>query len=203
LFDFFFILPGSATTITIGDVFSENEVTTSLIINDVSDVITGGVEITYDPSVVLITKAKKGNFSSFITNLEHAADGLVRIGGYNINGLNGNVKLAELTLTPQGNYGKLSNLAITVVELTDSKYNAIDAEVVDGFFYIGMNGDVLADRVIDVADSEYIARGIAGIPGYPLKFGPSEVSGDGIVDAYDCVYLARHAAGVPGYEVMH
>ena len=198
----FTILPGSATTITIGDIFSETEVTTSLMINDVTDVITGGVEVTYDPSVIVVTGAKKGDFPSFIVNLEDAAEGKVRMGGYHVEGLNGDVKLAELTMAPQGSYGEISNLAITVVELVDSEHKTIDAAVIDGFFYIGANGDVTADRIVDTADSEYIAKGIAGIAGYDLKEGASEVNGDGIVDAYDCVYLARYAAGIAGYEEL-
>jgi len=120
-----------------------------------------------------------------------------------VGGLSGDVKFAGLTIAPRGSYGEISNLSIDVESLSDSAYKTIDATVITGFFYIGMNGDVDANRVVNAADSEYIARGIAGVPGYPPKFGPSEVSGDGIVDAYDCVYLARHAAGLAGYEALH
>jgi len=199
----FFILPGSATTVTIGDIFSETEVTTPLMINDVTDLATAGVKITFDPSVILITSAKKGDLPSFIANVERAGEGWAKIGAYTTgSGLNGNVKLAEITIAPRGSYGEISDLAIGVESLSDSGYKTIDAAVLDGFFYIGMNGDVTADRTVDTADSEYIAKGIAGIAGYELKAGASEVSGDGIVDAYDCVYLARYAAEIAGYEVL-
>jgi hypothetical protein len=200
---FSLILTASATTVTIGEIFSESEVTTPLVIHDVTDLATAGVKITFDPSVILITSAKKGNLPSFIANVERAAEGWVKVGAYTTgSGLNGDVKLADLTIVPRGSYGELSDLSISVESLSDSGYKTIDATVIDGFFYIGMNGDVHADRVIDASDSEYIARGIAGDPGYPPKFGPSEVSGDGILDAYDCVYLARHAAGIAGYETL-
>jgi hypothetical protein len=194
----------SATTVTIGEFFSESKVTAPLMINDVTDLATAGVKITFDPSVVLITSAKAGALPSFIANVDRAADGWVKVGAYTTgSGLNGDVKLADLTIAPSGRYGEISELSIDVESLSDSGYKTLNATVIDGFFYIGMNGDVDANRVVNAADSEYIARGIAGVPGYPLKFGPSEVSGDGIVDAYDCVYLARHAAGVAGYEALH
>jgi hypothetical protein len=203
LFLFFHIIfaVASATTVTIGEFFSESEVTAPLMINDVTNLATAGVKITFDPSVILITSAKNGALPSFIANVERAADGWVKVGAYTTgSGLNGDVKLADLTIAPSGSYGEISELSIDVESLSDSGYKTLNATVIDGFFYIGMNGDVDANRVVNAADSEYIARGIAGVPGYPPKFGPSEVSGDGIVDAYDCVYLARHAAGLAGYE---
>ena len=199
---FLAILPVSATTVTIGDTFSETDATASIMINDVTDVATATVKVTYDPSVIVVTDADKGDFQSFIFNLEHANEGWVKVGAYQTGeGLSGDVKLAKLTITPKGSYGEFSNLDIDVEELQDSEYNPMDADVIDGFFYIGVNGDVNADRVVDSDDSLYIASGIAGIE--ELKVGASEVSGDGIVDAYDCVYLARHAAGISGYEELH
>ena len=200
---FFFVIPlGAATTVTIGDIFSETEVTTSLMINDVTDIAGVTVKLTYDPSVIIVTEAEKGDLPSFIANLECAGEGWVKIAAYTTGdeGLDGNVKLADLTITPTGNYGKISDLAINVETLSDSEYRTIDADVIDGFFYIGVNGDVNADGSVDTADSDYIAKGIAGTE--ELKAGASEVSGDGIVDAYDCVYLARHAAGISGYEEL-
>jgi hypothetical protein len=199
----FFILAGSATTVTIGDIFSESEVTTSLMINDVTDLATAGVKITFDPSVILITDAKKGDLPGFLANIGHADEGWVKIGAYTTgSGLTGDVKLTDLTIAPSGSYGEISDLTIGVESLSDSGYKTIEADVIDGFFYIGMNGDVTADRIVDTVDSEYIAKGIAGIAGYELKEGASEVNGDGIVDAYDCVYLARYAAGISGYEEL-
>ncbi|MBN1762752.1 MAG: hypothetical protein JW878_06730 [Methanomicrobia archaeon] len=176
------------------------------MINDVTDLATAGVKITFDPSVILITNAKKGDLPSFIANVERADEGWVKVGAYGVyttgSGLTGNIKLADLTIAPSGSYGEISDLTIGVESLSDSGFKTIDAEVIDGFFYIGMNGDVTADRIVDSADSEYIAKGIAGIAGYDLKAGASEVNGDGIVDAYDCVYLARHVAGIAGYEEL-
>lgn len=199
---FFAIVPGSATTITIGDIFSESNVTASLMINDVTDVAAVGVKLTYDPSVIIVTDAKKGDFQNFIINLAYANDGWVKIGAWQTTGagLSGNVKLAELTIAPRGSYGEISNLDIDLETLSDSEYKPIDAEVIDGFFYIGTNGDVNADKTVDSSDCVHIARWIAGIPGYDLEEKVAEVSGDGIVDAYDCVYLARHIAGISGYE---
>jgi hypothetical protein len=201
---FFTTVAASATTVTTGEFFSETDVTVPLMINDAANLAAATMKVSYDPAAIIVTAIKKGDLSSFTPNLYYAQDGWVKMTAYLVgSGLSGNVKFAELTISPRGSYGAYSTLDIEVETLSDTEYRTIDADVIDGFFYIGMNGDVQADRVIDAGDSEYIARGIAGVPGYPLKFGPSEVSGDGIVDAYDCVYLARHAAGVPGYEALH
>lgn len=200
---FLAILPASATTVTIGDTFSDTDATVSIMINDGTDVATATVKVTYDPSVIVVTDAEKGDFPSFISNLEHVNEGWVKVGAYQTgDGLSGDVKLAKLTITPKGSYGEFSSLAIDVEELQDSGFNTIDAEVIDGFFYIGTNGDVNADRTVDSYDCVHIARWIVGVGGYELKEGAADVSGDGIVDAYDCVYLARHAAGISGYEEL-
>jgi len=200
---FLAILPVSATTVAIGDTFSETDATASIMINDVTDVATATVNVTYDPSVIVVTDAEKGDFPSFISNLEHANDGWVKVGAYQTgDGLSGDVKLAKLTITPKGSYGKFSDLGIDVEELQDSGFNTIDAEVMDGFFYIGKNGDVNADRTVDSYDCVHIARWIVGVEGYELEEGAADVSGDRIVDAYDCVYLVRHIAGISGYEEL-
>jgi len=204
-----FIMSSSASataiiTISDGNIFSEANVTVPLMINDVEDVAVATIKISYDPSVIVVTDVGNSDFKSFTPNIWYAEEGWVKMTGYKtVGGLSGDVKFAGLTIAPRGSYGEISNLSIDVESLSDSAYKTIDATVITGFFYIGMNGDVDANRVVNAADSEYIARGIAGVPGYPPKFGPSEVSGDGIVDAYDCVYLARHAAGLAGYEALH
>jgi hypothetical protein len=206
LFLFFAILSGSATTVTIGGIFSETEVTTPIMINDVTDLASVTVKVTYDPSVIIVTCIEKGDsgFTSFTPNTYYAHEGWIKIPAYTTedDGLSGTITFAELTIPPQGSYGGYSDLDITVESFSDSDGKPIDKEIIDGFFYIGMNGDVYADRKIDNDDSLYIAKGIAGIAGYGLKEGASEVSGDGFVDAYDCVYLARHAAGISGYEEL-
>jgi hypothetical protein len=196
------LFPASATTVTIGEFFSETEVTAPIMITNVQDLAAATVKVSYDPTVVIVAAIKEEP-GSFPPNLDHAHDGWVKMTFLVGGGRSGDVKVAELTISPQGSYGAYSTLDIAVDTLSDTEYRTIDADVIDGFFYLGMNGDAHADRVIDAADSEYIAHGIASDPGYPLKFGPSEVSGDGLVDAYDCVYLARHAAGVAGYEALH
>ena len=198
----FAILSCSATTtVTIGDIFSEANVTVPLMINNVEDMGSATIKLSYDPSVVLVTDIQ-GIFGSFTKNLYYAQDGWVKMTAYQLGGgSSGNVKFAVLTISPRGSYGEISNLAMALETLSDSERNPIDAEVIDGFFYIGMNGDVYADRVINSYDSLYIASGIVGIE--ELKVGASEVSGDGIVDAYDCVYLARYVAGISGYEELH
>ncbi|MBN1455708.1 MAG: hypothetical protein JW945_05625 [Methanomicrobia archaeon] len=201
---FFFsaiVASGAATTVTIGEYFSETDVTAPIMINDVEELAAATIKVSYDPAAVVVTAIDNGVSGSFIQNSQYAHDGWVKMAWYLVDGsLNGDVTFALLAISPSGSYGDYSDLEIEVETLSDTEYQTIDADIINGFVYRGMNGDVNADRVIDAADSQYIANSIAGILGYPSKFGPSEVSGDGTVDAYDCVYLARHATGVPGYE---
>ena len=207
IFSFFIlfstIASGAATTVTIGEYFAETGITAPITIHDIEDLATATIKVSYDPAAVIVTEITAGVPGSFTSNLYYAQDGWVKMVWYLVEGgQQGDLTFAELSLTPSGGYGSYSDLEIGVETLSDTEYQTIDADVIDGFFYVGMNGDVHPDHVIDAADSQYIARGIAGVPGYPPKFGPSEVSGDGVVDAYDCVYLARHTAGVVGYGAL-
>ncbi len=195
------IASGMATTVTIGEYFSETDITAPIRITEVEDLAAATVKVSYDPAAVTVTEIDAGVPGSFTPNLYYTSDGWVKMVWYQVEGeQNGDVTFATLTISPSGRYGAYSDLEIEVETLSDTAYQTIDADIIDGFFYIGMNGDVNADRVVDAADSQYIASAIASVSGYLPKFGPSEVSGDGVVDAYDCVYLARHAAGVSGYE---
>ena len=145
LFIFFVIImfsPASATTILINDTFSETNVTVLIMINDVEDVAAATINLSYDPSVIVVTDAGNSNFQTFIPNLLFADKGWVKMTAYNFGGgMSGNVKFAELTIAPRGSKGQSSELDIDVETLSDSDYKPIDAEVKSGFFYIGKESD--------------------------------------------------------------
>ena len=140
LFSFIFIFAISSatgTTVTIGDIFSETNVTVPLMINNVEDVAAATIKVSYDPSVIVVTDAGNSDFESFTPNLWYAEEGWVKMTGYNtVEGLNGDVKFAELTIEPRGSYGEFSELIIEVETLSDSVGAPIDAEVKNGSFTI-------------------------------------------------------------------
>ena len=147
LFFFFFsfssaILSASAaTTITIEDICSKTEVTASIMINDVVDVAAATINLSYDPSVIVVTNKKEddfhSDFDSFTPNLVFADKGWVKMTAFHITNLSGDVKFAELTIAPrEGSEGKISKLDIDVEMLSDSSYNPIPATAIDGYFGI-------------------------------------------------------------------
>ena len=138
IFIFVFALSSVAgTTVTIGDIFSEVNVTVPLMIKDVEDVAAATIKVSYDPSVIVVTAAGNSDFESFTPNLWYADDGWVKMTGYNtVEGISGDVKFAELTIEPRGDYGESSELTIEVETLSDSMGTPIYAEVINGSFTI-------------------------------------------------------------------
>jgi hypothetical protein len=139
VFSFAILSASAATTITIRDICSKKEVTASIMINDVVDVVSATINLSYDPSVIVVTNATKGDFPSFFPNLAYKDDGWVKIGAWNTTGgMSGDVKFAELTIVPRGSTGQSSKLDLDVITLSDSAQppNTINATVIDGYFGI-------------------------------------------------------------------
>ena len=117
------IVPVSAaTTISVSDVFFEpgDDATISVVINNVSNLGVANINIDYDPSVVCITTVNNSDFGNLYPVINNTI-GLVKIGGvdYN-NGLNGNVKLADLAIEAVGDACETSTLNLTVNELKEA-----------------------------------------------------------------------------------
>ena len=134
--------PASATTITIEGIYSEVNVTVPIMINAVEDVASATINLSYDPSVIVVTAAGNSDFQTFTPNLEFADQGRVKMTAFNIGGgRSGNVTFAELTIVPRGSTGANSSLDIVVEKLSDGKYQPIKFEAKNGFFHIGKKGD--------------------------------------------------------------
>jgi hypothetical protein len=140
LFFFVFITSSASGTaiITIGDVFSADDVTVPVMINNVEDVVVATINVTYDPSIIRVTDAGNSDFQVFIPNLCCTNEGWVKMGAYQVNmdGLSGDVKFAELTITPVGSPGENTDLEIEVISLFDSEDMLIKAAVKNGSFTI-------------------------------------------------------------------
>ncbi len=116
---------------------SADNVTASIMINNVEDVAVATINVTYDPSVIRVTDAGNSDFQVFFRNLHFADKGWVRMGAYQVmNGLSGDVKFAELGITPVGSPGETTSLEIEVITLSDSEDKPIKVEVKNGSFTI-------------------------------------------------------------------
>ena len=112
------------TTIYIPDVSikSGDSITVPIMINNAEDVKGAHISLNYDPSVVYVTYLGNSdfNFETFkdVNNSTGSACYVV----VNIaNGLDGNVKFADVTLKAVGSEGDMSSLSLDVVALSDGE----------------------------------------------------------------------------------
>ena len=143
---FFIGIPSvAATTVTIGDVCSEKTVTATIMINDVKDVASATIKLSYDPSIIVVASIGNSDFPAFIPNIAFAEEGWVMMTGFKTGGgLSGDVKFAEITIAPRGSAGQISKLDLNVEKLSDSGWKPISASVVDGHFGV-VDCDALND----------------------------------------------------------
>ena len=123
-------IPASATTIiSIENAFTmsgENTVT-SIMINNVSNLGVADINLTFDPSVVHVLSAGNSDFDFFHALIDNST-GVVRMGGIDYgDGLNGDIKLAEITLKPVGNHGAATALSAKINELKEA--SAIETSI--------------------------------------------------------------------------
>ena len=189
LFFFVFITSSASGTaiITIGDVFSADDVTVPVMINNVEDVVVATINVSYDPSVIRVTDAGDSDFQVFIPNLCCTNEGWVKMGAFQIgDGLSGDVKFAELTITPVGSPGENTNLEIEVITLFDSiEDNQIKAAVKNGSFTI--KGHVQ----LDTGSPKYPYPSICGTHHGTIK--PNKTIAVCKLYTYPCARTGGHA----------
>jgi len=200
------------TTVSIGNASaaSGETTTTTVMVNNVTDLATFDINVSYDPSVVKVTDATNNpSLGMDMNNLEHAGEGWVRLANFNMvpagGGLNGNVWISNLTLEAVGDEGDESTLAITINTLSNSTEGAIPAAAVNGIFTvgpIGLKGDINGDGKKDLNDATYLAKHVLGWDGYEVIYANDDINGDGLVNLNDATYLAKHVLGWEGYEVI-
>jgi hypothetical protein len=117
------IVPVSvATTVSVSDVFFESgdDATIVVMINNVSNVGVANINIDYNSSVVRITTIDNSDFGNLYPVINNSI-GLVKIGGVDYgDGLNGDVRLADLLIEAVGDAYETSTLNLTVNELKEA-----------------------------------------------------------------------------------
>jgi len=115
-------VPASATTISIDNVFMKpgEDAVTPIMINNVSNLGVADINLTFDPSVVHVLSATSSDFDFFHAVIDNST-GVVRMGGIDYgDGLNGDIKLAGITLKAVGNHGEATTLGAKINELKEA-----------------------------------------------------------------------------------
>jgi hypothetical protein len=92
----------AVTTISIAD--GRGNAVLPIMITDAKNVGVVDITLSYDPAIVTVTNVTPGAMNVTVMNLEHIADGWIRIGVYQttIPGLSGEFALASISFAPVG-----------------------------------------------------------------------------------------------------
>ncbi|MEA1905616.1 MAG: cohesin domain-containing protein [Euryarchaeota archaeon] len=205
---------GTATPrviVTIPDAVSMGAITVPITIEDVSNVGTCQLTLSYDPDVVIVSNVSSAHsdsdFDLLVANLENAVHGSVGVIAYQGSGpgLSGDVSVAYVTFMVLGPVGSSTPLDIEVTTLTDATpdCNRISHSTRNGSFAVLTNGDVNGDGEVDSADTIFLAQHLLGAAGFEMVAGiVADVNDNGVTEASDCMYLTKHLARISGFEVL-
>ncbi len=127
--------------ISIGDVtlIAGENATTPIMIHNITNVGVADILLSYNQSMVHVTCVDNSDFDSMILTIDNSL-GVTRIGAYQISspGLNGEVKLADVTLQSVSDRGDNCALNLTITELKESGPGEISIPAVtfDGTFVV-------------------------------------------------------------------
>lgn len=132
----------AAETVSIGSTgaIPGASVTEPIMINDVTDLGAGTIQVSYNSSVVHVTAVTNGSGDALtiiawrVNNSTNP--GSVRISAYNTSGQTGDVIFADVTYEAVGAIGETSPLGITVDALFDIYYTDIAYSVTNGSFRV-------------------------------------------------------------------
>ncbi|RLG23326.1 hypothetical protein DRN77_04760 [Methanosarcinales archaeon] len=155
--------------VTIGDAVAmtgEND-TTAIVITNITNLGTADITLTYNQSVVHVVAVDGGDFDFMGTEIDNVA-GRTRIGAFQTSsgGLNGIVRVANVTLSATGNGGDFTPLNLTISELKEagSEEITIPASVNNGTFTVWETTPPLV--VNPVADPLVIPEDTDSDPGW-------------------------------------
>ena len=128
-------------TVYIGDAvaMTGQNTTTSIMITNITNVGTVDITLSYNPAVVQVIAVNNGDFDFLGTDIDNIA-GRTRIGTFQTSsgGLNGSVRVANITLAAVGSGGDTSALVLTINELKEANWEeiSIPASVQNGTFTV-------------------------------------------------------------------
>ncbi len=129
-----------SATVSIDDVevVPRQEITVPVMLYDSPGIAAIGIEIHYNPGIVMITTGTVGDFDWFFAfNDTEALNGWVTINAYITGGqLEGDVKIADITLQALGDIGDTSPLNIVILAAANQVGDNISVEVDNGIFCI-------------------------------------------------------------------
>ncbi|PXF62193.1 MAG: hypothetical protein C4B59_00865 [Candidatus Methanogaster sp.] len=122
----------AATTVSLADVVVEPDdvVTLPIVIDDITNYGTGTINIGYDSSIVYVTGVTGSSDSNVVAKNIDNTTGLVRILASNLGGVSGDIVFANVKFMAVG--PGTTSLNINVIELCDTSYNDISADISDG-----------------------------------------------------------------------
>ena len=175
-----------------------NSVTVPIMIHNATGVACTGVKLTYDASVVAVTGATQGDFTTFFGfDDEHAADGWVTINTY-ISGtqLTGDVKVADVTLVAVGEVGGTSPLDMEILSMTDQSGYSVSGTVSNGSFAVVVDNS--PPSVTDPSASQLIPDDTDGVP----SWGETAVLNVTVTDESDIASVTIDLSAIGGSPVQ-
>ena len=137
-----------------------------IMIHDAEGVACYGVNLTYDAEVVTVTSVTQGDFTTYFGfDSESAADGWVTVNTYvSETSLNGDVKIADVTLKAVGAAGDTSPLDMEIVSLADQNGYPVSGIVSNGMFTV--LSDMSPPAVTYPSASQLIPDDTDGVPSW-------------------------------------
>jgi len=194
---FMHVVAAGSTTITIGDinVAPSKSITVPIMVNNVSNLGAADIKLAYNANVVRVTSVADSDFEFLNANLEKAAIGNIRIIAYQTGetGLDGNVKVANVTLQAVGNIGNSSILDLSGSSISDNTPQQVDilATLNNGAFAIvQLIGDVNNDGKVDIQDLVIVGQHFREPTTQPYP--AYDINQDGFVNILDLVAVGQH-----------
>ena len=137
-----------------------------ITLHDATGVACYGVNLTYDASVVAVTSVTQGDFTTYFGyDGGSAADGWVTVNTYvSETSLNGDVKIADLTLKAVGAAGDTSPLEMELISMADQNGYQVSGIVSNGLFTV--IGDTSHPAITDPSASQLIPDDTDGVPSW-------------------------------------
>jgi hypothetical protein len=178
-----------------------------LMVQDVTDLGSCEVKISYDPNVVRVIDVGESDIdmSFFVDQNAHT----INILSYTTGSVSGDVKIAKITFEKAtgADVGDWCDLAIIETSLRSDTNTPILHNIQSGKAFIlscdGVQGDMNGDASLNGGDVRHLAKYLLGDPAYSTVFAEPNVNGDTFTNSADVRYLALYILGDPMYYPLY